>query len=598
MTKSLKFLLFFFIFSSINSNNYFFEMPLTNNEELSLNKTTSLLFQEFSHFIISHLKNQKNSNNGFLCNKCEDLVYKLQNIINTYGTKGFYHLITLLCLSIYDYDICDQNIQSYGFVLIESFINQFIKDLSLCKKLHFCKDDKEYINVDDYAKRVLSDKPTNKTKEKINKNSKNLKMLQITDLHIDLNYKVGSKAICDKPMCCRDPPKEGDTELAGKFGYEGECDINKDLFQSFIDYAYELKPDFIIWTGDNSPHDTWEGSQEKVIEATKVLRDMINEKFNYEIPIFPVLGNHEVYPNDLFNVTDGKKNLLLEMADMYKNYLSEEAYETFKEKGYYSMLLPNTNLRIISINCFYCDSWNYYLINNNKSDAKQMLKWLEETLRSSEENNEYVYILNHFPLNADFSLIECARRFIALYDRYEYIIRGIFSGHTHHHDIVPVYSYFNRTKITHLNYVSSSLTTHSHQLPSFSIFNIDSTTFQIKDYDVYIFNMNQSNILLKPIWYKSYTATSLFNVEDMSDVYKIINKDVEGDYIIKEYADSKYGKSVCHKESAIRKAKCVLTTDTFYDFYFCNYPKIFALKQDMFVMILNYFEGPWEVDKE
>ena len=372
----------------------------------------------------------------------------------------------------------------------------------------------------------------------------------------------------------------------------------EDLFQSFIDYAYELKPDFIIWTGDNSPHDTWEGSQEKVIEATKVLRDMLNEKFNYEIPIFPVLGNHEVYPNDLFNVTDGKKDLLLEMADIYKSYLTEEAYETFKEKGYYSMLLPNTNLRLISINCFYCDSWNYYLINSNKSDAKQMLKWLEETLRSSEENNEYVYILNHFPLNADFSLIECARRFIALYDRYEYIIRGIFSGHTHHHDIVPVYSYFNRTKITHLNYVSSSLTTHSHQLPSFSIFNIDSTTFQIKDYDVYIFNMNQSNILLKPIWYKSYTATSLFNVEDMSDVYKIINKDVEGDYIIKEYADSKYGKSVCHKESAIRKAKCVLTTDTFYDFYLCNYPKIFALKQDMFVMILNYFEGPWEVDKE
>ena len=64
-----------------------------------------------------------------------------------------------------------------------------------------------------------------------------------------------------------------------------------------------------------------------------------------------------------------------------------------------------------------------------------MFKWLESELKKAEENDEFVFILNHFPLNGDFTLTECAKRFQALFDRYEYIIRGIFSGHTHLDDI-------------------------------------------------------------------------------------------------------------------------------------------------------------------
>ena len=38
-----------------------------------------------------------------------------------------------------------------------------------------------------------------------------------------------------------------------------------------------------------------------------------------------------------------------------------------------------------------------------------MIKWLEEELENSENNNEFIYIVIHFPLNAYFMLTECTK---------------------------------------------------------------------------------------------------------------------------------------------------------------------------------------------
>ena len=76
------------------------------------------------------------------------------------------------------------------------------------------------------------------------------------------------------------------------FGYAGHCDI-KNLFKSYVNVAYNLKPDFIVWTGDNALHDVWEGSQDKLCESTKKLKNMSNENSIILFPIYPILGNHE-----------------------------------------------------------------------------------------------------------------------------------------------------------------------------------------------------------------------------------------------------------------------------------------------------------------
>ena len=34
-------------------------------------------------------------------------------------------------------------------------------------------------------------------------NRQTLKVLHITDVHIDVNYKEGTNAVCNQPLCCR-----------------------------------------------------------------------------------------------------------------------------------------------------------------------------------------------------------------------------------------------------------------------------------------------------------------------------------------------------------------------------------------------------------
>ena len=70
---------------------------------------------------------------------------------------------------------------------------------------------------------------------------------------------------------------------------------------------------------------------------------MLNEKFNHSVPIYPILGNHEKYPNDAYS-TNGEPELLKNMADLYKEYLDDQAYESFKKFGYYSMKHKNYRL--------------------------------------------------------------------------------------------------------------------------------------------------------------------------------------------------------------------------------------------------------------
>lgn len=72
------------------------------------------------------------------------------------------------------------------------------------------------------------------------------KILAISDIHVDLDYKVGSIANCDHEksiLCCHKNsyPKEGKTIIkAGKFGYKG-CDLPKETYIQFLDNLVKKK---------------------------------------------------------------------------------------------------------------------------------------------------------------------------------------------------------------------------------------------------------------------------------------------------------------------------------------------------------------------
>jgi sphingomyelin phosphodiesterase len=166
-----------------------------------------------------------------------------------------------------------------------------------------------------------------------------------------------------------------------------------------------------------------------------------------------------MYPNDEYNPFDGKDSFLYtRLADIFKTWLSEEAYQTFSQFGYYSQLHLNSNLRIVSTNCLLCDSINFNLMKN-PTDPKDELKWLEKTLRQAEIAGEVVYLLRHIPIGDGFFLDECAKRHIAIIDRFSHIIRGQFYGHTHNDEVKIAREYFNYEKISGVMFIAPSLTT-------------------------------------------------------------------------------------------------------------------------------------------
>ena len=222
-----------------------------------------------------------------------------------------------------------------------------------------------------------------------------------------------------------------------------------------------------------------------------------------------------------------------------------------------------------------------------------MFRWLEQELQQAEKNNEFVYILNHFPLNGGFTLTECAKRFQALFDRYEYNIRGIFSGHTHLDDVEGISQYFNKSKIIHFNFIAPQLTTYSSKLPSYRIYTIDKATMQIIDYEQIRLDLTESNKDGIAHWNSAYNASSFYKVNNMLEYDKILNCEDMGGYIVNRYSGSQYGNKQKDNENTKKRAKCTMTTNNFDEYFKCVNPKI-GLNEEFLYVFTNFFIGPFE----
>lgn len=183
--------------------------------------------------------------------------------------------------------------------------------------------------------------------------------------------------MCPDPLCCRTKNGKGvyPVETAGKWGYVGKCDLPMRTLMNFIDtIVNDIRPDILIFTGDNPPHDNWETNSNEAFEITSLFSYLIQYKYNLTIPIYPALGNHEEYPSDQFNVYNETKqyDFLLKYGNLWKNWLDKDSYNLFIKKGYYTQKHLDSNLRIVSLNCMYCDMLNFYLIKDPTDPGGQV----------------------------------------------------------------------------------------------------------------------------------------------------------------------------------------------------------------------------------
>ncbi|KAK7478652.1 hypothetical protein BaRGS_00030115 [Batillaria attramentaria] len=264
-----------------------------------------------------------------------------------------------------------------------------------------------------------------------------LRVLHLTDIHLDSSYVPGSKADCGEPLCCRandgkpDPGNSG----AGQYGDYRDCDTplwTLELLFSHLQ-AKQDEFDYILWTGDLPAHDIWNQTHSSQTELLQMLSTMLVKYFPNK-PIFPSLGNHESAPVNSFppRFVKGSQSiswLYDALADSWKAWLPEETMTTIRQGAYYTVS-PYPGLRIVSINMNTCNNENWWLLLN-MTDPYGQLAWLIQVLQKAEDNKEKVHIVGHIPPGITDCLKAWSHNYYKIVDRYESTITGQFFGHTH-----------------------------------------------------------------------------------------------------------------------------------------------------------------------
>lgn len=133
-----------------------------------------------------------------------------------------------------------------------------------------------------------------------------------------------------------------------------------------------------------------------------------------------VPGNHEFYPVNVMEFDDDNDVVLNKIGDEWHDWLTPEAAEMFKTKGYYVMPFEHPkikNVKVIGLNTQACNNMNWHIWHTLR-DPQDHIKWLEEELRIAEANEQKVLILGHIPTNDEDCLDDFAQRFKALSERY------------------------------------------------------------------------------------------------------------------------------------------------------------------------------------
>ncbi len=130
-----------------------------------------------------------NHTDSFVCKACLYTFNKFHQLMDKkYGLRLFEELLANICSIGLDYNVCKSAIDLYAPVVVDSLIEHYIDAEYICTNRLICKFD-HYVelNPEDYARRLLEDKPANKLPE-IDKLAPTLKVLHVTDIHTDLKY--------------------------------------------------------------------------------------------------------------------------------------------------------------------------------------------------------------------------------------------------------------------------------------------------------------------------------------------------------------------------------------------------------------------------
>jgi sphingomyelin phosphodiesterase len=415
-------------------------------------------------------------------------------------------------------------------------------------------------------------------------NPETFNVLQLSDIHYDPNYVPNGNADCGEPICCQgDQGEPNSTETTcGYWTDYRDADVPWHLVEETIRQTKTQEFDYVYYTGDIISHRVWETSVENNTWTIAQLYSYFKDTF--DVPVYPIFGNHEPHPLDLWpteSVLDEKFSVqwLFELAaQSWSELVGEDISETVLKGGYYTVS-PRPGFRIIAINSNLCYCYNWWLIFDDV-DPYGQLQWLADTLKQAEDNNESVHILSHIPTGTGESLSVWGREYSRIIERFSNTITGQFNGHTHKDQFHVYYNSSNPSQPVGTVFNGASLTPYSLSNPSYKLYQVDSTTFSLRDYEEWTFNLTLANSqpsTQSPQWYKLYSFVEAYGVDSLDpvEVDKVLYKMAQDHTLLDDYFTFKFrngdpGVSPGCDDACKKDNLCQIATTVYGDATHCN----------------------------
>lgn len=380
---------------------------------------------------------------------------------------------------------------------------------------------------------------------------RNLNVLHVSDYHIDPRYDIGSEANCTGHLCCR--PDAANSVLhtnaqnpsipASRFGAL-LCDSPPDLalstFQSIPKFFNTSSISYAIYTGDIVSHDRDDQLSQAYIEYEEAITYHTFKAALGWAPVYATLGNHDSFPqalNSPNSLTSGENafswnyNLLSSLWQNASWLNATEAQYAATHYGAFAVTTPQ-GLRVISLNTdfwYRANIFNYY--NSTNPDQSGILKFLADELSGCEARNQRAWIIGHVLSGYDGSnpLPNPTALFYSIVVRFApRTIAGIFFGHTHEdekqifYDFLPNSTYVVDSRIYRntsmvdyskplaVAYIGPSVVPLTNLNAGYTLYQVDSGTFDITGSQVYFANISNSLSWTSPEWEFEYDARNAY----------------------------------------------------------------------------------------
>ena len=449
----------------------------------------------------------------------------------------------VLCdlFEIEDHDVCRGAIRNYAPQIQYIISQKRVHGREFCALVLMQEGCGAYDEINNWTVDLPSvEKPPVETPRLPEPGLPTMKVLQISDIHLDLSYTIGSLANCGVPNCCMNVSgmAESPGDDAAEYWGNYRCDLPHWTFKHVLEHIKSEHGDdieYIMLTGDYPAHDVWLQSRDGNLQHSKKVMDLLKEVFPATL-VLPSVGNHESFPCNNYPTSsvsgyDNPGWLYQTLGEYFAPWLSESALEVFKMDGFYSIDI-NNELRIIAINSNMCLNYNFFL-NLGWEDPASELTWLAEELLAAEIAGKKVHIISHVPTGSSGCLGAWSREFSKIVNRFEGTVRAQFYGHTHSDEFQIFYDPADSSRATGISFITPSVTPRGNQNPAYRIYTMDAgyegASYRMLDHETYVFNLAEANVAgedTEPQWYKLYSARQDLQMESLfpQDFDKLVRR--------------------------------------------------------------------------